>query len=414
MTVMTALTLIVYLLIAATSAYLVGEMIRARRFTRPYHGEAPRDPLETAFLAGGPGRVADTVIAAMHGDGRITVTTPGQLTVIRPVAQNPVEVALLEACGAEWGGGLRQVRTAVLIGPAVQSIGDRLARRGLFFQPEVHSRWQRVSTLHKTVWFLLLFLSLAEVMPHLLVGSGLPLVLRVLPVLAVGLLVLLTCSAPRGRLTPAGRRVLHGLRVSHRPLRTPRPAAATSDPVLLFALAGAAVLHDDVLRGQLAQSSEPTSEPGAWGDAAGAWAGGGAGCGGSASSCGGSGSSCGSSSGSSCGSSSGVQLRFELRVQLRFELRVQLRLKFRVQLRQQQFVGIPGGVFLPSSTKQLCGCSSFSSVVSPPSSPAPGCAGPRSPRAPCPRPCPAVRLRWPNSGCTRPRSCAADPDGSPI
>ncbi|MCZ4121815.1 TIGR04222 domain-containing membrane protein [Streptomyces sp. H39-S7] len=309
---MTGLTLAVYLLIAASSAYLVGERIRARRFTRPYQGDAPRDPLETAFLAGGPGRVADTVIAAMHGDGRIAVTAPGLLTVIRPVAHNPVEAALLEACGAEWGGGLRQVRTAVLTGPSVQSIGDRLARRGLFFQPEVHSRWRRVSTLHKTVWFLLLFLSLAEVMPHVVVGSGLPLFVRVLPGLAVGLLVLLTCSAPRGRLTPAGRRVLQGLRVNHRPLR-PRPApSGASDPMLLFALAGPAALQDDVLRDQLAHSSAPTSEPGAWGDAAGAWAGGGAGCGGSASSCGGSSSSCGgsssscsSSSGSSCGSSSG-------------------------------------------------------------------------------------------------------------
>lgn len=305
MPVMTGLTLLVYLLIVATSAYLMAEMVRARRFTRPYHGEAPRDPLETAFLAGGPGRVADTVIAAMHGDGRITVTAPGQLTVVRPVARNPVETALLEACGAEWGGGLRQIRTAVLMGPSVRSIGDRLARRGLFYQPEVHSRWRRVSTLHKTVWFLLLFLSLAEVMPHVVVGSGMPLVLRVLPGLAAGLLVLGTCSAPRGRLTPAGRRVLQGLRVNHRPLRTPRPAPGATDPVLLFALAGAAVLQDDVLRGELAQSSQPPSDPGAWGDAAGAWAGGGAGCGGSASGCGGSSSSCGAGSGSSCGSSSG-------------------------------------------------------------------------------------------------------------
>ncbi|MEU3463310.1 TIGR04222 domain-containing membrane protein [Streptomyces sp. NPDC006733] len=303
---MDALTLAVYLLIAAASAYLVGEKVRARRFTRPYRGEAPRDPLETAFLSGGPGRVADTVIAAMHGDGRIAVTPPGRLTVIRPVAQNPVEVALLEAVGAEWDGGLRQVRTAVLTGPSVQSIGDRLARRGLFFQPAVHSRWQRVSTLYKTVWFLLLFLSLAEVMPHLVVGSGLPLVLRVLPGLLLGLLVLLLCSAPRGRLTPAGRRVLNELRLRHRPPHPRRPVPGTSDPMVLFALAGAATLQDDMLRGELAQSSQPASEPGAWGDAAGAWAGGGGGCGGSASGCGtGSGAGCSSGSGSGCSSGSG-------------------------------------------------------------------------------------------------------------
>ncbi|MFC5029537.1 TIGR04222 domain-containing membrane protein [Streptomyces sp. So13.3] len=326
MNVMTGLMLTVYLLIAATSAYLVGEKIRARRFTRPYHGDIPRDPLETAFLAGGPGRVADTVIAAMHADGRIAVDASGQLTVLRPVASNPVETALLEACGAEWGGGLRQVRTAVLTGSPVQSIGDRLARRGLFFQPEVHRRWRRVSTLHKTVWCLLLFLSLAEVMPHLVVGSGLPLFVRVLPGLAVGLFVLLTCSAPRGRLTPAGKRVLHGLRLSNRPLLASRTASTGSDATMLFALAGAASIQDTVLRDQLAQSSQPSSDasdPGSWGDAAGGWAGGGTSCGGSASSCGGSssscgggggsasscgggsGSGCGSSSGSSCGSSSG-------------------------------------------------------------------------------------------------------------
>lgn len=326
-TTMTGLTLAVYLVLAATSAYLIGERIRARRFTRPYNGEVPQDPLETAFLAGGPGRVADTVIAAMHGDGRITVSAPGQLTVIRPVAGNPVETALLEACGAGWNSGLRHVRTTVLTGPAVGAIGDRLARRGLFFQPEVHGRWRRVSTLHRAVWIAILFLSLAEVMPHLVVGSGLPLIVRMLPGLAAGLVVLLTCSAPRGRLTPDGKRILHGLRAANRPLLASRTPSGRHDSSVLIALAGAASIQDTVLRDQLAQSSQPpagqprsgSSDPAGWGDAAGGWAGGGTGCGGSAASCGGSasgcgsssscgsgsGSSCGSSSGSSCGSSSG-------------------------------------------------------------------------------------------------------------
>lgn len=258
-----------------------------------------------------PGRVADTVLTAMHADGRLVVAGPGVVGVRQAVARHPVESALLAAHAAAPSGALHWPRIAVMRSPAVQALGDGLAHRGLLVRPGELlplRPWALGLTLASVLSF-----PLAIVLTAVRHGDDgdVPFVVRVLPVIFIGFVVGLGClGRTSARLTGAGRTALHRFRA----------LGDGIDPVHTVACLGPSAAPDPVLRAQLTTASRlRANSPAAHSSAAGGavfagdstvtWCGGGgSGCGGS--SCGGgsgsSGSSCGGSSGggSSCGGSS--------------------------------------------------------------------------------------------------------------
>ncbi|GAA1374099.1 TIGR04222 domain-containing membrane protein [Streptomyces beijiangensis] len=329
---MNALLLLCYLVIGVSSAGLIATTVRARGHAS---GASVHDLMEVAFLSGGPARVTDTALAGMSEDGRITVGGPGIVAVQRPVAQEPVERAVLAALAEAPSGALHLLRNEVMRSPAVQEIGDGLAARGLMVEPRARRK--------PAVWGIAQFAGCAIGLPLSIfatvlefnaVGVGespFPFVAKVLPALVGGMLTGVVCSAVSGRrVTGSGKAALAAYRAAY----AQHPAAAVRvalhglralpDPLLQAQLFAAARLG--VGRGTTRPSSSSSSHfdphtsasatpavvwcgsstPG--GSSCGSsGGGGGSSCGGSSgSSCGGgSGSSCGGSSGSSCGGSSG-------------------------------------------------------------------------------------------------------------
>ncbi|WP_336605924.1 TIGR04222 domain-containing membrane protein [Streptomyces sp. BA2] len=298
-----------FLLAASTAGLLVG-VSRIRQAAPPQpdaqHG-AVFDPLEAAFLAGGPGRVADAAIAALHEDGRLVVAFPGIVAIQSPEARNPVEGAVLQAHAAAPSGALHWLRTGVMRSPAVQAIGDALARRGLMVRPEALDRLRRRKIRHNALSFTGFFLVIGVIAvedgdgPSWDPVSTSTILLIVAWVL--GALIGQLCSrATRTRVTPTGRTALAEYRAA---------GAHVSGAAHRVAVEGLVGVLDPELRAQLqaahrirpgrtaaTSSSYASSSTGTI-----AWCGGSGG----SSACGG--SSCGSSGGggssSSCGGGGG-------------------------------------------------------------------------------------------------------------
>jgi uncharacterized protein (TIGR04222 family) len=286
-------------------------------------GWTPQSVLEAAFLVGGPRRVVDTVISTMHEDQRVQVIPHGQLQVLRPVAANSVEGAVLAACGTEWQADLKEVRATAMRSPAVQEIGDGLAAHGLLYRPDSIRRWRFAARAQRLTCLFTCFalFGLAFVTRQATGPRGGPDAFTIVPVFIGAILAAIIGQilAPSGRLTTAGKRAVARLRRSN-PWVPKRTAARGPAVPALVAIGGAEALTPGPLRDELMASaaagagrggsSSPTgsspSDPGGatWCGSSGD--GGGGGCG--ASSCGGGsggggGSSCGGggSSGGSCG-----------------------------------------------------------------------------------------------------------------
>ncbi|NWF29332.1 TIGR04222 domain-containing membrane protein [Streptomyces sp. PKU-EA00015] len=319
---MPLLALALYLAVGLSSALLIVKVSAALRSAS--HGDARiHDPYEAAFLAGGPARVADAALAALHTDGRVVVGGPGVVTTVRQVAHDPVEREVFRALATAPSGALHVVRQDVMRSPAVQEIGHALAARGLMTPPRQHSG---LSTWGLTQGILCLiglplsvFATVVQFMDSGHKPVGLPFVLTALPALIPGMVIGFSQANRAGRrVAPEGRRALRSYSAAH--------AHAAPGVVAFVALRGVGALPDPHLRAQLTgaarlgrgsrstvshapyagHDSAACSEP-VWCASSGSGSGCGAGSGGSGGSgCGGSsGSSCGSSSGSSCGSSSG-------------------------------------------------------------------------------------------------------------
>ncbi|MGW0732727.1 TIGR04222 domain-containing membrane protein [Streptomyces sp. NPDC002851] len=315
---MTDPTLVFYLILCGSSALLVGALVRARSGAAA-GGALVHEPLEAAFLAGGPGRVADTVLATMHHDGRLAIAAPGVAGVRHPVAHHPVEQAVLDAHAAAPNGALHWLRIGVMRSPAVQGLGDSLAERGLLSRPDVLRRLRRWAGTQIAVSFVCLPVSIVLTVVQFSSYTGFefefPLVLKVFPGIIMGVIVGAIClNLAKSRQTRAGQAAL-------------RHFTALGDPsstAYLVALNGPKQVPDREARRQLkaasrfrvgapaARTSPTSSDPGLILLASGetSWCGGGSGgssCGGS--SCGGSsncgGSGCGGGSGGGGGSSCG-------------------------------------------------------------------------------------------------------------
>jgi uncharacterized protein (TIGR04222 family) len=284
-------------------------------------GWTPRSVLEAAFLVGGPRRVVDTVISTMHEDGRVQVIPHGRLQVLRPVAANDVEGAVLAACGPEWQAELKQVRAAAMRSPAVQEIGDGLAAHGLLYRPDSIRHWRLAARAHRLTCLFTCFavFGSAFVTRQATGPGGGPEVFTIVPVFigAVVAAIIGQFLAPGGRLTTAGKGAVARLR-RRNPWVPKRTAARGPAVPALVAIGGAEVLTPGPLRDELTTSaavagggqgvfggsgseSSSSSSPPDPGEATwcGSSGGGGGGCG--ASSCGGS----GGGGGSSCGGGGG-------------------------------------------------------------------------------------------------------------
>ncbi|WP_327233837.1 TIGR04222 domain-containing membrane protein [Streptomyces sp. NBC_01317] len=328
---MTVLPVVIALAVAVSSVLLISGVVRLRGRGTP---TPVHDVLEGAFLAGGPGRVVDAVIAGMQADGRLTVGGPG-IVALRPSdARNAVELAVMQEHATAPSGALHTLRRAVMRGEAVQRVGDALAARGLLIPPaeaRPYARWGLIQGILSVIGVPFSFVVAAVLTVNSDPGDGLPLALFALPpLMIVSAFVGLICAGrARSRLTGAGQTALKDFA-----LRDP----SSTDPARLVATGGLRALPDEELRQQLGAASRVRPEdallptaiatatvttwcagatPGAGcgastdrsshgGHGGGCAASGGCGGGGSdggASSCGG-GSSCGGSS-SSCGGGGG-------------------------------------------------------------------------------------------------------------
>ncbi|MFE7551663.1 TIGR04222 domain-containing membrane protein [Streptomyces gardneri] len=320
---MNTLVVVYYMAAAAAIALLITRVVRSRGGP----GGPVHDRYEVAFLNGGPARVVDTALAALQYDGRIAIGGPGIVAVVRPVAHDPVERAVLQEHAAAPHGALHHLRLAVMRHPAVQEIGDGLAARGLVVAPS-RRRTTRAWCLGLGLTAFFLFpVSVALTMVDLSTAPemSVPFVVKVLPALFATGVTAIACGAITGRrITPAGQGAVASYGRAHGHL---------ADAGHLVALYGLRGLPDPVLREQLLAAARVYAPPRGRGRrpaasrhhstdyaAAGValeWCAENSFCGGGSSpsdggsgscssgSCSGGGSSCGGGGGSSCSSSSG-------------------------------------------------------------------------------------------------------------
>ncbi|GAB2756997.1 TIGR04222 domain-containing membrane protein [Streptomyces bullii] len=106
---------------------------------------------ELAFLAGGPRRVAATVLFRMTGQGRLSVAEDGTVTLHDDVyaadATAGVEKALIEAAGVSRSERVGKLVAHTAASRAVRSIGDQLQAEGLLIVPSLRRRQYRARRL---------------------------------------------------------------------------------------------------------------------------------------------------------------------------------------------------------------------------------------------------------------------------
>ncbi|MEU5659686.1 TIGR04222 domain-containing membrane protein [Streptomyces sp. NPDC047737] len=101
----------------------------------PHSAPAPVAPelnlYETAFLAGGPHRVADLALVSMHLRRRLLLAHTGWATVVDPEGRDEVERTVIRAIGPEGQSRIAPIRAAAAAAEAVRSLADRLVAAGL-------------------------------------------------------------------------------------------------------------------------------------------------------------------------------------------------------------------------------------------------------------------------------------------
>ncbi len=237
----------VYLGVGASSSVLLFGAARVRLRTPSVRRKDAlvHEVWETAFLAGGPGRVVDAAIAGMHEDGRLAVGGPGVVTVRQAFAHDAVEAAVLDAIARTPGGGLAVLRATAMRSPAVQGVGDRLAARGLMRRPELGRGWRRLAGVQRTacvvLFFVALLLSFVGDVP-----SGPPPVLRTLPAVIGGLFVGGLCGKVfTRRITKAGSFALRSAKAARS--AGGGVGGAWQPAALVVALGGTALIADELL-----------------------------------------------------------------------------------------------------------------------------------------------------------------------
>ncbi|MDQ0695056.1 TIGR04222 domain-containing membrane protein [Streptomyces anulatus] len=343
---MNVLALLATLAVVVSSVLLIVKAVAERsRRPSPGPGIALHDLYEVAFLNGGPARVVDTALTALHADGRLAVGGPGIVAVQRAQANDPVERAVFQELAAAPNGALHVLREAVMRHPAVQEVGDGLAARGLLVPPHRLRPLRQWGLTQGIACMIALPLSLLLTFVQFATDDSLdfsvPFIMKMLPAIVIGSFTgMIVANSSAGRLTASGRHATQSFRAAYAYVVTPAHLVATlglralPDPVFQAQLMAAARLSAPRRRSsaRVAESTATgvtavgaatvwcaasgpggSSCGGSSGGGSGSSCGGGSGCSsgsgcgggsGSGSSCGG-GSSCGSSSGSSCGGGGG-------------------------------------------------------------------------------------------------------------
>ncbi|MGW2656376.1 TIGR04222 domain-containing membrane protein [Streptomyces sp. NPDC001478] len=86
---------------------------------------------ETAFLAGGPHRVADLALVSMHLRRRLLLAHTGWATVVDPEGRDDMERTVIRAIGPQGQSPIPPVRAAAATADAVRALADRLVAAGL-------------------------------------------------------------------------------------------------------------------------------------------------------------------------------------------------------------------------------------------------------------------------------------------
>ncbi|MFJ5047306.1 TIGR04222 domain-containing membrane protein [Streptomyces sp. NPDC088719] len=325
---MNTLALLATLGVVVSSVLLVARAV-AERSRRPSAGPgvALHDLYEVAFLNGGPARVVDTALTALHADGRLVVGGPGIVAARRARANDPVERAVFQELAAAPNGALHGLREAVMRHPAVQETGDGLAARGLLVPPHRIRPLRRWGLVQGVACLVALPFSLVLTFVQYAVDDSLdfavPFIVKVLPAILIGAFSgLIVAASSASRITKPGRHAALAFRTAYAHVATPAHLVATlglralPDPVFQAQLMAAARLSaprgrsSAYVAGGTAAGVTAVGVTTVWcaasgpgGSSCGESSGGGSGpSGGGGSGCS-SGSGCGGSSGSSCGSS---------------------------------------------------------------------------------------------------------------
>lgn len=89
------------------------------------------NPYETAYLAGGPRRVAELTLLSMQRQRRLLLAHTGWATVVDPVGRDPHERSVLGAFGPDGQSPVSVVRSAAARDEAVRALAQRLGSAGL-------------------------------------------------------------------------------------------------------------------------------------------------------------------------------------------------------------------------------------------------------------------------------------------
>ncbi|MFD8481926.1 TIGR04222 domain-containing membrane protein [Kitasatospora sp. NPDC059673] len=205
---------------------------------------------ETAYLAGGPGRVVELALVRMAGLGRLHLAHTGWTTVVDPQGRGRLERALLSAIGPEGQCRTAQLKASLATHPTVRDIGDRLALAGLATPAVVRDRARRaVRQVRYALFGAVAMLLLTVVLTADGQAARTALAWYALPLVLTGgtlLMARVDVHAYTAWAAPAGQRLLRTLRWPHI-CRT----GAADDLLTAVAIRGPEAVQDPRLRAAL-------------------------------------------------------------------------------------------------------------------------------------------------------------------
>ncbi|TSB42454.1 TIGR04222 domain-containing membrane protein, partial [Streptomyces benahoarensis] len=214
---------------------------------------APHGPTlyETAFLAGGPDRVADVTLVSMAQQRRLLLAHTGWATVVDPIGRDAVECAVLTAIGSDGQRRIPAIRNGLAATEALRSLTARLVAAGLAPSADPYGglgealRQVRAATL---VVLLAAAAAVWQAPPERATGPllgwfALPLVLT------AG-----TWAMARAEYRPAARWATEAGAGRLRRAATSAPPAAPGEALTALALHGPRALDDPALRSALHSS----------------------------------------------------------------------------------------------------------------------------------------------------------------
>ncbi|MCT2590849.1 TIGR04222 domain-containing membrane protein [Streptomyces sp. N2-109] len=94
---------------------------------------------ETAFLSGGPHRLADLTLVSMSRDRRLLLAHTGWATVVDHRGRDDMERTVISAVGPGGQSPVPPVRSAVATADSVRTLADRLTAAGLAVPGEIRA-----------------------------------------------------------------------------------------------------------------------------------------------------------------------------------------------------------------------------------------------------------------------------------